>query len=193
MARESMALHGMEWHGMRHKKAEKERGCWKGISGWALTLGLFELEKERALSFLCRIYTQRAKGGLRHPPPYSARLHSPSERQGRFRDVHVYRALRKPFDVPLVFEGTAERLEDFRMWCQEQQARRQLCARGDGSAQESKMDGEERKIANQSRGPTQSELVHVFKWIDLGGGHRQNIHTSKTSAISRSVYQKTFT
>lgn len=63
MARESMALHGMEWHGMRHKKAEKERGCWKGISGWALTSGLFELEKERALSLLCRIYTPKSQRG----------------------------------------------------------------------------------------------------------------------------------
>lgn len=70
MARDGMAWHGVEWHRMRHEEGEgeEERGCWKGISGWALTLGLFMLEKKRALSLLCRVYTQRAKGGLRFPP-----------------------------------------------------------------------------------------------------------------------------
>lgn len=110
------------------------------------------LETERALCLLCCIYTQRAKGVPQAST--TSRLLSPTERQGRFRDAHVDRALRKPFDVPLLFEGTADRLEDFWMCCQEQQARRQLCARGGGSAQESKMAGEERKTVYQRRGPT---------------------------------------
>ena len=100
----------------------------EGDQWLSFNLGLFVLEKERALSLLCCMYTHRAKGGLRLPPPLPlpslspslsfAYSHStrPSERQGRFSDVHVNRALRKPFDVPLLFfEGTAERLEDFWM------------------------------------------------------------------------------
>ena len=32
---QGMVWHGMEWHRMRHKEGaeERERGCWKGISG----------------------------------------------------------------------------------------------------------------------------------------------------------------
>lgn len=131
-------------------------GTWllEGDQWLSFNLGLFMLEKERALSCLCWVYTQRAKGGLRLPPPhpnppYIQQLYSPSERQGRFSDVHVDRAWLKPFDFPLLFEGTAERLEDFWMRCQEQQARRQLCARGGGSAQESKMASEERNSVSK--------------------------------------------
>lgn len=155
---QGIAWHGMEWHRMRHEEGRRggtwllERDQWLSFNLGALYVG-----KERALSLLCCVYTQRAKGGSEASttlltPSYIKRLHSPSERQGRFGDVHVDRALQKPFDVPLLFEGTAERLEDFWMWCQEQQARRQLCARGGGSAQESKMAGEERKIAYQRGG-----------------------------------------
>lgn len=154
----------MAWHRMRRKegKEEEERGCWKGISGWALTLGLFMLEKQRALSLLCCVYTQRAKGGLRLTAHPATPRTTPTRNSytGRLRDKEgsamfmSTEPCEKPFDVLLLFEGTAERLEDFWMWCQEQQARRQLCARGGGSAQESKMAGEERKTAYQRRGPT---------------------------------------
>ncbi|CAB1433255.1 unnamed protein product [Pleuronectes platessa] len=95
-------------------RGEEERGRWKGISSRAFTLGVFVLEEERA-------------------------LHNDFTRHLRDKEGSAMFMSTEPCTILLMslvfFERAAERLEDFWMWCQEQQARRQLCARGGGSAQ----------------------------------------------------------
>lgn len=105
---------------------------------------------------LLRFTHKEPKGVLRLPPPPNS-TRRPRDKEASEMLVSTEpcgKKKKKPFDVPLLFEGAADRLEDFWMWCQEQQARRQLCARGGGSAQESKMAGEERKTVYQRRGLT---------------------------------------
>lgn len=110
MARNSMAWNGMEWHRMRHEEeeGEEECGCWKGISGWALTLGslCWKRRGPLACSASCTHTGPKGVWGFPRPSPL-AYSHStlPSERQGRFSDVHVDWALWKPFDVLLLFWG----------------------------------------------------------------------------------------
>lgn len=67
---------GPAWQGMTGGRGSRQEcGCWNGISGCALTLGLFVLENERALS----LRLQRAKEGLRfhHPPRCSSHTDNP--------------------------------------------------------------------------------------------------------------------
>lgn len=109
------------------------------------------LGKERAL---CHVYTQRAKVGLRlrlkpllTDSDSTRHLSDNKEGSAMFMSTEPCNTLLMSL---VFFERTAERLQDFWMWCQEQQARRQLCARGGGSAPRIK-DGWRRKENSESK------------------------------------------
>lgn len=92
--------HGMAWHGIgmpqirpKRGEIEEEHAVWTGISGSALTSGLFLLEKREGPSpslLLLHTKSQRGSTTTAAATPLAAR-----DRQGGFRDTRVDRTLRK--------------------------------------------------------------------------------------------------